>query len=96
MYVTRHRRKWRPTLIIHGKWKTGTTALSFTYGIGAVALECGVADDKRTRRNGDGTAGCLGGYRGGCPTASHAAQQRERVQREFYEAGRPLTGPNRQ
>ena len=34
-------------------------ALSFTYVIGAVALECGVADDKRTRRNGDGTAVAL-------------------------------------
>ena len=30
--------------------------LSFTYGIGAVALECGVADDKRTRSHVDGTA----------------------------------------
>ncbi len=31
-------------------------ALSFTYERGAVALERGVADDKRPRRNSDGTA----------------------------------------
>mgnify|MGYP004092833945 CR=1 FL=1 len=31
-------------------------ALSFTYGMGAVALERGVADDKRARINVDGTA----------------------------------------
>ena len=34
-------------------------ALSFTYGTDAVALECGVADDKRTIFNVDGTAGAL-------------------------------------
>ena len=30
--------------------------MSFTYFSGAVALECGVADDKRPRSNVDGTA----------------------------------------
>ena len=34
----------------------GPSALSFTYVIGAVALERGVADDERPRRNVDGTA----------------------------------------
>ena len=31
-------------------------AISFTYPIGAVALECGVTDDKRTGSDVDGTA----------------------------------------
>ena len=34
-------------------------ALSFTYVIGAVALERGVADDKRARINVDGTTAAL-------------------------------------
>ena len=49
-----HRRKWRPTFI-PGNGRLGP-ALSFTYVIGAVALERGVADDKRPRINVDGAA----------------------------------------
>ena len=42
------------------KWKTGTSiTFSFTYPIGAVALERGVADDERPQRNVDGTAAFL-------------------------------------
>ena len=50
-------------------------ALSFTYGISAVALERGVADDKRTILNVvDGTANLRKQRcRGRCPTAGRGA-----------------------
>ena len=43
------------TTLITGNGRLGP-ALSFTYGIGAVALERGVADDKRPGSDVDGTA----------------------------------------
>ena len=53
-------------------------ALSFTYVKGAVALERGVADDKRTRSNVDGTTAALKtevqrwmSHRGTCSTLIH-------------------------
>ena len=50
-------------------------ALSFTYDThGAVALERGVADDKRPRRNVDGTT-LKTEVQSGCPTAGHGMQQ---------------------
>ena len=49
-------------------------ALSFTYLIGAVALERGVADDKRPRNNVDGTT-LKTQVQSGCPiTAAHAGK----------------------
>ena len=67
--------------------------LSFTYVIiGAVALERGVADDERPRRNADGTTGLKTEvYRGGCPTASHTGAESRFREDSWKQKTRPAT-----